>query len=173
MLVLNSRKKTPNSYTNFSHWVSFWSNTIDVMAFGQNLKMLENWLYFWIPHPEISLDVYFQFYSSTITLLDIEFDPIFPVFDQIWLSDVIAGGRNPKNIRKLTDCIFWIPRLEINLDSDFQLFNSTITLLDIEFDPIFPVLNQTGGWNLKNIRKLTLSLGSPYCNECKYIFSIF
>ena len=55
-------------------------------------EMLENRLYFGIPQPEINLDLYFQFSNSTITLLDIEFDPIFTVFDQRWQSDVMPGG---------------------------------------------------------------------------------
>ena len=100
----------------------------DVMIFGQNLKMLENWLYFWIPHPEINLDVYFEFYSSTITLLDIEFDPIFYVLNQ-------TGRWNLKNIRKLTS-LLGSPS-ESSVNTYFQHFNS-ITLLDIEFWPHFP-----------------------------------
>ena len=55
----------------------------DVMALVKILKILENRLYFWIPLPEISLDSYFQLFNSIITLLDIEFDLIFPVFDQM------------------------------------------------------------------------------------------
>ena len=38
-------------------------------------KMLENRLYLGILQPQINLDLYIQFSDSTITLLDIEFDP--------------------------------------------------------------------------------------------------
>ena len=49
------------------------------------VKTLKCWKtdFFWIPLPEISLYVYFQYHNS-ITLLDIKFDSILLVFDQIW-----------------------------------------------------------------------------------------
>ena len=56
------------------HFHEIW--LYDVIAFGQNLGRLTL--------SEIILDEYFQFYNSTITLLDTEHDSIFTVFDQIW-----------------------------------------------------------------------------------------
>ena len=56
------------------HFDEIW--LYDVIAFGQNLGRLTL--------SEIILDEYFQFYNSTITLLDTEHDSIFTAFDQIW-----------------------------------------------------------------------------------------
>ena len=47
------------------------------MTYGQNLKSFEKLTSFWIYHPEISLNAYFQLYNSG-TWIDIEFQPHFP-----------------------------------------------------------------------------------------------
>ena len=61
-------------------------------------------IYFRIPLPEISLDEYFHFYSSTITLIDTEFD------HGIWSKS--------ENVGKLT--YFWVTHPEISLDKYFH-----------------------------------------------------
>ena len=43
----------------------------------QNLENTAKPTFFWISHPEISLNAYFQLYNS-IALLDVEFQPHFP-----------------------------------------------------------------------------------------------
>ena len=53
-------------------------------------------------------------------------------FDEIWLYDVIVFGQN---LGRLT-------LSEIVLDEYFQFYNSTITLLDTEYDSIFTTLDQ-------------------------------
>ena len=104
-LILNSRRKTSNYYTKFSDLVSFWSNMViwheGIWSKSDNVGKL---IYFRIPHPEISLDEYFHFYSSTITLIDTEFD------HGIWSKS--------ENVGKLT--YFWVTHPEISLDKYFH-----------------------------------------------------
>ena len=128
-----------------------------------NLRNIENWLYCWISQLEISADAYFQLFNSTIALLDIEFDPIFPVFNQ-------TGGWNLKNIRKLYR---WVSHPEISVNTYFQHYSS-IALLNSKFWPHFPrVWADIGMWrhNLKNIKKMTSLLDFPSKNwsTCKFL----
>ena len=58
------------------------------------------------------------------------FGPIFPMFDQIWLYDVITRSQNLKYWKNWF--YIWISHPEISLKAYFQLYSS-IKLLDIEF----------------------------------------
>ena len=108
-----------------------------------SLRNIENWLYCRISHLEISVDAYFQLFNSTIALLDIEFDPIFPVFNQ-------TGGWNLKNIRKLYR---WVSHPEISVNTYFQHYSS-IALLNSKFWPHFPrVWADIGMWRHKRLSK--------------------